>query len=421
MDREKLYEIIFDQQKDFHKLDGIIQRDAEETVTKLLKTKMPLIITGVRRCGKSTLLKLIKEKLKLHDNAVLYINFNDERLINFSIEDFQKILDYISEKNYSKNTFIFLDEIQETSNWEKWVDRIKDNYQLIITGSNSKLLSSELSTILTGRALSIKLYPFSFKEYLDAKKITTTSWKLDLEIQSKIRKEIKEYLEFGGFPKRVLTNENVILAELYQNIVYKDILLRFGNKQTKNIKELLHYILSNISKQISTRTLSDISKIKNLATIKKIIDTTEEAFLIYTITKYDYSIKKQIINPKKVYCVDNGITTTNGFRFSENKGQLLKNAVFLELKRRDKDIYYFSDKQECDFVLNDKTKITDAIQVCYDLNENNKYRELNGLLEAMNKFNLKTGLIITFDQENVISVDKQKIHVIPVWKWLLEE
>ena len=143
--------------------------------------------------------------------------------------------------------------------------------------------------------------------------------------------------------------------------------------------------------------------------------------MIYTITKYDYSIKKQIINPKKVYCVDNGITTTNGFRFSENKGQLLKNAVFLELKRRDKDIYYFSDKQECDFVLNDKTKITDAIQVCYDLNENNKYRELNGLLEAMNKFNLKTGLIITFDQENVISVDKQKIHVIPVWKWLLEE
>jgi predicted AAA+ superfamily ATPase len=427
MDREKLYEVIFDQQKEFLSNTEmflsnteIIVREIEDKAIKLLKTKMPLIITGVRRCGKSTLLKLIKDKLKLKNNEVLYINFNDERLIAFSTEDFQKIIDYMQEKKYAKNSILLLDEIQETTNWEKWVDRIRDKQQLIITGSNSKLLSSELSTILTGRALSITLYPFNFKEYLNAKKINLTSWELDKEIQSTIRHELKTYLELGGFPKRVLTNENTILNELYQNIVYKDILSRFGNKQTKNIKEALHYILSNNSKQVSTRTLSEISKIKNLATIKKILDTLEEAFLVFTLTKYDYSIKKQIQNPKKVYCVDNGLIAINGFRFSENRGQLLENSVFLELKRQDNELYYYAEKNECDFVIKKGTQIIDAIQVCYDLNERNKDREIKGLMAAMNKFGLKEGTIITFDQEESYIKDKKKIKIIPAWKWLLK-
>jgi hypothetical protein len=421
MEREQLYKILFDEQKELLDTTEIIGRELEAKAIRLLKTKMPLMITGVRRCGKSTLLHLIKNTLKLKNTQVLYVNFNDERLNNFSTEDFQKILDYMQENNYPKNSFILLDEIQETTNWEKWVDRIKDTHQLIITGSNSKLLSSELATVLTGRTLSVRLYPFSFKEYLKAKKININSWKLDTEIENKIRSELKIYLELGGFPKRVLTNENSILVELYENIVYKDVLSKFGNKQTKNIKQILQYILSNNSKQISTRTLSEISNIKNLATIKKILDTLEEAFLIFTLTKYDYSIKKQIQNPKKVYCIDNGIITTNGFRFSENRGQLLENAVFLELKRREKEIYYHSEKNECDFVTKTGIKITEAIQVCYDLNNENKNREINGLMEAINKFNLKEGLIITFDQEESITKDKKKIKIIPAWKWLLQE
>jgi len=420
MEREKLYQILFDQQKEFQEQSEIIARDAEVQAIRLLKTKIPLMITGVRRCGKSTLLKLIKNHLKLRNTEVLYINFNDERLVNFSTVDFQKILDYMQENKYPKNSLVLLDEIQETTNWEKWVDRIKDKHQLIITGSNSKLLNSELSTILTGRTLSIRLYPFSFKEYLVAKNIMIDSWKLDTEIQTTIRNELKEYLEIGGFPKRVLTNENSVLVELYENILYKDILSRFGNKQTKNIKEIMQYILSNTSKQVSTRTLSEISKIKNLATIKKILDTLEEAFLIFTLTKYDYSIKKQIQNPKKVYCIDNGIITTNGFRFSENRGQLLENAIFLELKRKGKEIYYHNEKSECDFVIREGIKITQAIQVCYNLNDENKDREIKGLIGAMEKFKLKDGLIITFDQEDSFIKDKNKIRVIPAWKWMLE-
>ncbi|MFA5797602.1 MAG: ATP-binding protein [Candidatus Woesearchaeota archaeon] len=420
MEREKLYSVLFNQQKEFLDKNDIIARELEVKAVRLLKTKMPLIITGVRRCGKSTLLKLIKNNLGLKDTEILYVNFNDERLANFSTEDFQKILDYMQENKYPKNSLILLDEIQETTEWEKWVDRIKDMHQLIITGSNSKLLSSELATVLTGRTLSIRLYPFSFKEYLKAKNVNITSWGLDSEVQNNIRNELKNYLELGGFPKRVLTNERTVLVDLYENIVYRDILSRFGNKQTKNIKEILQYILSNNSKQISTRTLSEISKIKNLATIKKILDTLEGAFLIFTLTKYDYSMQKQIQNPKKVYCIDNGIITTNGFRFSENKGQLLENMIFVELKRRDKEIYYYSDKNECDFVSKEGIKITHAIQVCYDLNDNNKDREIKGLIEAMIKFDLKEGVIITFDQEDSFVKDKKNIKVIPVWKWLLE-
>jgi len=421
MEREKLYQILFDQQKEFLKQDTLINRDIEEHAIKLLKTKMPLIITGVRRCGKSTLLKLLKNKLKLKNNQVLYINFNDERFTEFSTEDFQKIIEYLQERGYAKQSTLMLDEIQETTNWEKWVDRIKDTQQLIITGSNSKLLSSELSTILTGRALSIHVYPFNFKEYLNAKKIDISNWELDTTIQSTIRKEFKNYLEIGGFPKRILTNENSILTELYQNIVYKDIISRFSNKQVKNIKEALQYILNNTTKQISTRTLSEIAKIKNLATIKKIFDTLENAYLIFTITKFDYSIKKQIQNPKKIYCIDNGITTTTGFRFTENKGQLLENAIFLGLKNTEKEIYYHTEKHECDFIIKEGKKITVAIQVCYELTENNKEREYKGLLEAINKFNLKEGTIITYDQEEKIIHEKKHITIIPAWKWLLKE
>ena len=150
------------------------------------------------------------------------------------------------------------------------------------------------------------------------------------------------------------------------------------------------------------------------------MDTLEEAFLIFTLTKYDYSIKKQIQNPKKVYCIDNGIITTNGFRFSENRGQLLENAIFLELKRKGKEIYYHNEKSECDFVIREGIKITQAIQVCYNLNDENKDREIKGLIAAMEKFKLKEGLIITFDQEDSFIKDKNKIRVIPAWKWMLE-
>ena len=420
MKREELYYVLFEQQKEFHKEEKFIERELTNKVLSFIKLKLPMIITGLRRTGKSTLLKIIKKQLQLKEKECIYIDFNDERFVNFDVEDFQKILDFLNEHEYSKKCYFFLDEIQEVDKWEKWVNRIKDKYPIFITGSNSKLLSKEISTVLTGRSINLSLYPFSFKEFLKSKKISIDKFKIDLNLQAKLRKEFLEFLSLGGIPKAIIENDKRILKELYENIIYRDIIKRFTPNLEKPIKEISIYLLSNISKELSIRSLSKTIKIKNLSTLKSILDTFEKAFLLFFINKFDFSIRKQIQNPRKVYCVDNGFVTNVGFRFSEDKGKILENLVFIELKRRNKEVYYFSDKGGCDFIIREGIKIKKAIQVCYELNDDNKEREINGVLEAMNKFKLKNGLILVYDQEDELKIKDKKIKIIPIWKWLLE-
>ena len=280
MKREELYYVLFEQQKDFEISKEVVGRELKDKVISLLHLKLPIIITGVRRSGKSTLMYIIKNNLKLKEKEFLYINFNDERLVNFSLEDFQKIIDFVNEENYKKNCFLFIDEIQEVEKWEKWIDRIKDKYPIIITGSNSKLLSKEISTTLTGRSMSTNLYPFSFKEFLNAKKIRTINWNVDLTIQSRIRKEFTEYLYSGGIPKAIIENDRRLIRENYENILYRDIVKRFNTNIEKSIKEISIYLLSNISNELSIRSLSRIVEIKNLSTLKSILDTFEKSFIL---------------------------------------------------------------------------------------------------------------------------------------------
>ncbi len=419
MERENLYYVLYEQQKDLHQKEEFVERDITKKVLSFTHLNLPIIITGVRRSGKSTLLFMLKEKLQLNEKEYLYVNFNDERLINFSLGDFQKIIDFLEENNYKENCALFLDEIQETDGWEKWVDRIKGKHKIFITGSNSKLLSKEISTILTGRSISISLYPFSFKEFLKAKKFKDENWKLDLKIQAKLRKEFLEFTLRGGIPKVIVDDDKRLLKEIYENIIYRDVVKRFNQSLEKPIKEISIYLLSNVANELSIRSLSKIIQIKNLSTVKSILDTFEKAYLFFFISKFDFSVKKQIQNPRKVYCIDNGLINEVGFKFSENSGRVLENIVFLELKRNEKDIYYFSEKGGCDFLIRDGAKVKEVIQVCYNLNDENKTREINGLVEAMEKFNLKEGLILTFDQEENIQIKDKKIKVIPVWKWLL--
>lgn len=418
--REDLYYVLFEQQKELQEKREFVDREVKNEILSFIRLKLPIVITGVRRSGKSTLLHIIRNQLKLKEKEYLYINFNDERLTGFSLEDFQKIIDFISEQSYNKNCYLFLDEIQETTGWEKWVDRIKEKHPILITGSNSKLLSKEISTILTGRSINASLYPFSFREFLEARKIGTENWKLDLQVQSKIRKEFSEYISAGGIPKVIIDNDKRLLQENYENILYRDIIKRFSQNLEKPIKEISVYLLSNISNKLSIRALSKTIQIRNLSTVKSILDTFEKAFVFFFVNKFDFSIKKQIQNPRKTYCVDNGFVTQVGFKFSEDKGGLLENIVFIELKRNGKDIYYFSEKGECDFLIRQGIKITETIQVCYELNEGNKEREISGLTEALEKFKLKKGLILTYDQEDEIKIKNKKIKIMPVWKWLLQ-
>ena len=421
MERKDLYFVLFEQQKDFEQIKNLVDREKSDEIIKLKSLKMPIIITGVRRCGKSSLLKIIKDKLNLKEKEYLYIDFNDERLVNFSIDDFQKIIDFLDENDYKKNCILFLDEIQESDKWEKWVERIRDKHVIFISGSNSKLLSKEISTILTGRSINFSLYPFSFREFLKSKNVSIENWKISLKEQSEIRKNFDKYLESGGFPQRVISNQGIIVSELYENILYRDIIVKFNKNLVKPIKEISLYLLSNITSLISLRTLSSFSGVKNIFTMRRILDAFENAFLYFYTGKFDYSVKKQIQNPKKIYSIDNGFCTSLGFRFAQNKGNLLENFVAVELKRRGKDIYYYKEKSECDFIIKEKLKIVEVIQVCFNLDEKNEKREFKGLLEAINKFNLKKGNILTHNQEKELKIGNKKIVVTPVWKWSLEE
>ncbi len=420
MKKDLLYQVLYSQQQDFLLLKDLVDREKTTEVIKLLKLKLPIIITGIRRCGKSSLLKLILNKLKLTKTDFLYINFNDERLINFNDENYQNILDYLEENGYNKRSYLFLDEIQEVKNWEKWVDRIKEKFPIIITGSNSQLLSSEISTILTGRSISISLFPFSFREYLNYKKINLTNYLLDTKLQNKIKLNFKEYYSMGGMPKMIIEKDNIILKELYENIIYRDIVRRFNPNLTKPIKEISIYLLSNVSSDVSLRTLSKVSGIKNLGVLSEIYSSFEKAFLFFMINRFDYSIKKQIQNPKKVYSIDVGFPNNLGFKFSEDLGNIFENLVAISLKQEGFEIYYYREKVECDFVIREKAKITKAIQATYELNDKNREREIRGLLEAMNKFGLREGLILTYDEEDEFEVNKKKIIVKPLWKWLIE-
>ncbi|MBM3200160.1 ATP-binding protein [Candidatus Woesearchaeota archaeon] len=418
--REELYHVLFEQQESFHIEKEFVDRNIKKEVLSFIHLNLPIIITGVRRSGKSTLLCIIRNHLKLKEKDYLYINFNDERLTDFALEDFQKIIDFIDEQSYDKNCYLFLDEIQETAGWEKWVDRIKEKHPILITGSNSKLLSKEISTILTGRSINISLYPFSFREFLESRKTDINNWELNLKSHSRIRKEFSEYISTGGIPKVIVDNDKRLLQENYENILYRDIIKRFNQNLEKPIKEISVYLLSNISNRLSIRALSKTAQIKNLSTIKSILDTFEKAFVFFFVNKFDFSVRKQIQNPRKVYCIDNGFVTKVGFKFSEDKGWLLENLVFLELKRNRKDVYYFSEKGECDFLIRQGIKIIEAIQVCHGLNEDNKERDVNGLIEALERFKLKEGLILTYDQEDEIEIKGKRIKIMPVWKWLLQ-
>lgn len=421
MKKDLLYQVLYSQQQDFLLLEDLADREKTTGVIKLLKLKLPIIITGIRRCGKSSLLKIISNKLKLTKKDFLYINFNDERLTNFNDENYQNILDYLEENGYNKRSYLFLDEIQEVKNWEKWIDRIKEKFPILITGSNSQLLSSEISTVLTGRSINISLFPFSFREYLHYKKLNLTNYLLDTKLQNKIKLNFREYFSVGGMPKMVIEKNNVILKELYENIIYRDVVRRFNPNLTKPIKEISIYLLSNVSSDVSLRTLSKVSGIKNLGILSEIYSSFEKAFLFFMINKFDYSIKKQIQNPKKVYSIDVGFPNNLGFKFSGDLGNIFENLVAISLKQKGFEIYYHRGKTECDFVIREKTKITKAIQATYELNDNNREREIKGLLEAMDKFELKEGLILTYDEEDEFKVNKKKIIIMPLWKWLLKD
>ncbi|MFP4400741.1 MAG: ATP-binding protein [Candidatus Woesearchaeota archaeon] len=398
--KKDLDRVIVKQQADLKKDNGI-KRDFEVKQINNFVT----IITGVRRCGKSTLVRKHLENKR----PIYYTYFEDISLAEFSLEDFISLEEKFEEK-FGPDGIFFFDEIQNINGWEKYVRELVDRgKKVIITGSNSSMLSRELGSRLTGRHISLELYPFSYNEYL---RINDRDHKIDL---------FKNYLKEGGFPEFVKSKDSDILKNLFMDILYRDVIVRNDIKNDVALKNLISHLISNIGKLTSFNKLKDIVNVKSTNTITQFMDYLENAYVLFSVKKYDHSFKRQLVNPKKIYCIDSGIIESNAFMFSDNLGRILENTVFIELKRRRKEIYYHKDDKECDFVCVEKNKVCDAYQVTWDLTHENKKREIDGLSDAMDKYGLKEGYILTFDYEDKITENRKKIIILPVWKWILSD
>jgi len=378
-----------------------------------------VIISGIRRCGKSTLLHQIRSAFSEQD---FFLNFDDERLMNFQVGDFQLLHETFLELFGKQSTFWF-DEIQNVQGWERYVRRLHENgCKVFITGSNATMLSRELGTHLTGRFARHELYPFSFREFLSFYNINPSEpGFISTEGKGELRTFYNDYFNTGGFPQYVSNRDDNYLRSLYESILYRDVMARNNLTGGKELKELIYLLASNVARPFSNNRLASVVGLKNATTVKNYLDFLQDTYLLFAVNKFDYSARKQLQNPRKIYFIDNAIIRKLGFLFSEEKGRLLENLVFMELMRQGKEIFYFKGKNECDFVIRDGINITGVIQACHSLNGfETREREINGLLEAMSFFNLEDGLVLTDDTEENFEQTGKHIKIMPVWKWLLK-
>lgn len=399
--------------------ERIIGRELFHKAEGFLKYPNALAIVGVRRCGKS-----IFSYLMAKGKVFGYVNFDDERLSGIRTEDLDKVLQAFYEL-YGDVEYVILDEIQNVKKWELFVNRLRRTKKVIITGSNSKLLAGELSTHLTGRYIDIKLFPFSFREFLDLEQIKVQEVYTTKE-RAGILKILEEYLKLGGFPE-VNKFGKAMLARIYNDIITKDILLRYKIKKIGSIRELAKYIITTFCHQTSYAKLASFLNVKRISTLSNWISYLEDSFLIYKLERFSFKLKEQIIAPKKFYCVDNGIVNTIAFGFSENIGHFMENTVAIELQRRKLpdtlvEIYYWKDHQqnEVDFVIKHGRRIKQLIQVTHARDKDEiKERKIKSLLRASQELRCNNLLVITWDYEGGEEYKREKIKFAPLWKWLL--
>jgi uncharacterized protein len=397
--KETLRQIVETQQRDIKSLNSGVPRTIASNID--LTLPFAIIISGIRRCGKSTLLRQAMKAT----NGKYYFNFEDPKATSFELGDFQKLEELFSE-SFGQEECYFFDEIQNVEKWELFVRTALDKGKhFLITGSNASLLSKELGTRLTGRHLRKELFPFSYPEFL-AFTLTKAG-----------KESFNEYLKMGGFPEYLRFGRSEILQELFNDIIMRDIVVRHKLRSPKSIKELALFLISNIGVEFSYNNLAKTFSLGSTNSAISYVSYLEDSYLLFTVPKFSYSLKKQSVNPKKVYVIDNGLADVNSVSFSANKGRMLENMVFLSLRREGKDIFYFKGDKECDFLVKEENKITQAIQVCYNLTEENKNREVDGLIEALEAFDLPEGLILTLNQQDTLKIGEKLINVVPAWCW----
>jgi len=394
-----------------------IPRDAK---FKELKSRLIKVVIGPRRAGKSLFSMHSLEKA----DGFGYVNFDDERLVE--ITDYNEIINAMNSV-YHKPKYLLLDEIQNLAKWELFVNRLRrQRYNLIITGSNSKLLSSELATHLTGRYSQILLFTFSFKEFLKFNGQEQLT-------ENEIKERLNSYLELGGYPEPLVENLNHkdYLLNLLNSIIYKDIIKRFKIRSAQGIEDLASYLISNIAKDYSYNTLMRVTKCKSVHTVEKYLNYLEESFILFKLNRFSFKFKEQVNSPKKIYCFDNGFIRAKAFKISADIGRIYENTVAIQLKKLELEgkisVFYWKNQQyqEVDFVVKEHIKVKQLIQVCYDIKDlNTKKREIRSLIQASQELKCRNLLVITNDyeaetQEKWFGV-KRKIKFVPLWRWLLK-
>jgi hypothetical protein len=416
--KEQLRHVVIQQKTRMEMSGDFVERSLFNPVLSALNDNRVIILSGIRRCGKSTLLKQIMQTRKDY----CYVNFEDERLLSFRAEDFN-ILDEVLIEVYGPASTYFFDEIQNVEKFETFVRRLQDSgKKVVLTGSNASLLSQEFGTRLTGRYKLFEVYPFSFAEFLRFHKTSIRKESLYIpEEKVNLIRLFGRYVECGGMPEYLINNDSDYIKTLYDNILYRDIIARYSIRRQRLVRELVGILASTITLPFTYNSLKKSLGLMNAITVKEYISYLSGAYLFFELLRFDYSVKKQLNSPRKIYIIDTVFSAISGFSLSPDKGRMLENIVFIELKRRGCEIFYFSGNRECDFILKDQKKIFGAIQVCYEFTKENQERETIGLLKAMEEFKLAESLILTYDQEDILKFDEKTIIIKPVWKWLLED
>jgi uncharacterized protein len=397
-----------------------------------LHSKKIVSLIGVRRGGKSSILFDMINKLResIPKENIIYINFEDDRLYPLELSHLDMILESYYELYPTKRDekiYLFLDEIQAVQNWEIYVRRIYDtlNLQIIITGSSAKLLSTEIATSLRGRTISYEIFPFSFKEYLRFKDIEVNLH--SSKSLSFIKNSLQSYLKDGGFAETIGEDKNIsrkILSDYLELIVFKDIVERYNISNRSLLKILNKYCFTNIATLISFNKL--YNEFKSLGyklskdTIFQYVSYLEDAYTLFSVPIYRNSIKEEQRNPKKIYAIDNGFKKIYDYAIDKDINKLYENIVFLHLRSKTKNIYYFKEKQEVDFY----AKLPEQeilVNVSYKIeDEKTRKREIDGLMEAMDYLKLDSSYLVTCEEENTIEIEDKKIIIIPLYKYLLQ-
>lgn len=397
-----------------------------------------ITVPGVRRCGKSSLFLLVINQLISEQIAtkeqILFLNFDDERL-HLNADNLDEILQAYRELYPAiplKEVYMFFDEVQMADDWQPFVRRVYEQEcrHVFLTGSNSRMLSSELATSLRGRTLQYEEFPLSFSEFCNFTEVDTNYYVP--ENRAKLINAFKMYLHGGGFPEVVLAAplyKDRILQEYFFVMLYKDLVERYEIKNPEPIRYFIKRVMTNLTKPTSINRIYNELKSQGVSigknTLYDVIVQTESIYLFFSLTKYEPSLVKENTGDKKYYCIDNGLRSVLLNPQSEDNGKLLENAVFLHLRRNlriQEELHYYKGKKECDFVVVEYDKVTRLIQVSYQMNdEETRRREVDGLLEAAQMTGCRELTIITMEMEAEWKESDMLIHVLPAWKWMLDK